>query len=97
MSFWVYVLQSETTGEIYIGQTHDLDMRLAQHNDPAHDLTLHTKRRKGPWRLVYSEDVPTRSTAMRRERQLKCGAGRRFIKKLLDALPDSSIGGASGC
>ncbi len=44
MSFWVYVLRSEATGEIYIGQTHDLDMRLAQHNDPDHDLTLHTTR-----------------------------------------------------
>ena len=97
MSFWVYVLQSETTGEIYIGQTHDLAMRLAQHNDPDHDLTLHTKRRKGPWRLVYSEECPTRSAAVRRERQLKCGAGRRFIRGLLAALPDSSIGRASGC
>ena len=49
MSFSVYVLQSETTGEIYIGQTHDLATRLAQHNDPEHDFTLHTKRRRAPW------------------------------------------------
>ncbi|NQT88316.1 GIY-YIG nuclease family protein [bacterium] len=59
-------------------------MRLAQHNDPGHDLTLHTKRRKGPWRLVYAEECPTRQAAMHRERQLKSGAGRRFIRGVLD-------------
>jgi predicted GIY-YIG superfamily endonuclease len=32
--FWVYVLMSKTTGDIYIGQTNDLEARLQEHNDP---------------------------------------------------------------
>ena len=35
-------------GEIYIGQTSDLNRRLAQHNDPDYRGTLHTKRHVGP-------------------------------------------------
>ena len=83
MPFWAYVLQSESTGQIYIGQTNHLHARLQEHNAPDFRGTLHTKRRPGPWRLVYSEECATRSDAMRREKQLKTGSGRRFIRQLL--------------
>ncbi|MFO7956105.1 MAG: GIY-YIG nuclease family protein [Candidatus Brocadiia bacterium] len=82
MAFQVYVLVNPD-GETYVGQTSDLPRRLQQHNDPACDLTLHTQRHTGPWRLLYSEQCKSRRTAMRRERQLKSGGGRRFILKLL--------------
>ena len=84
MSYHVYVLVSETTGETYAGQTDDLAKRLAQHNSPDYTITLHTKRRPGPWQLIYSEECPTRAAAMKREKQLKSGAGRRFIRSLID-------------
>ena len=65
MPYHVYVL-CNPDGRVYIGQTQDLPRRVAEHND-AHDRsTLHTKKYRGPWRLVYSECVPTRSAAMRR-------------------------------
>jgi hypothetical protein len=51
MPYFVYVLRSESSGKIYIGQTEDLQNRLLQHNDPSCRLTLHTKRHPGPWRL----------------------------------------------
>ena len=82
--YWVYVLVSETTGETYVGQTEDLDRRLREHNDPDCTGTLHTKRHAGPWRLMYSEPCSTRSAAMKREKQLKSGSGREFIRSLLD-------------
>ncbi|MCP4642386.1 MAG: GIY-YIG nuclease family protein [bacterium] len=81
MGFWVYILQSESTAKLYIGQTNDLKRRLAQHNDPNCRLTLHTKRNKGPWALLHSEEYATRTEAMRREKQLKSGQGREWIKK----------------
>jgi putative endonuclease len=83
LPFHVYVLESATTGERYVGQTQDLDGRLRQHNDPADRLTLHTKRRRGPWKLRYSETQPTRAAAVRRERWLKTGAGRDWLKRRL--------------
>jgi putative endonuclease len=82
--YYVYVLYSRSSDEIYIGQTANLKVRLRRHNDPECRGTLHTKRRKGQWSLIYYEAYPTRSAAMRRERQLKSGAGRRFIRTLLE-------------
>jgi len=81
MAFFVYILQSESTAEIYTGQTADLARRVAQHNDPGCRLTLHTKRRRGRWKLVYWEEYGTRAEAMRRERELKTGKGREWIKR----------------
>ncbi|NLF40947.1 GIY-YIG nuclease family protein [bacterium] len=82
-SFVVYILQSQSTGETYVGQTNDIDRRLAQHNDPEFRGTLHTKRRQGPWKLLHQEEFMSRSDAMRRERWLKSGSGYRFIRHLL--------------
>ena len=83
----MYVLVSESTGRRYVGQTDDLARRLAEHNDPNHNVRKYTSRQKGPWRLVHVESFPTRSEAMRRERWLKSGAGRQWL--------DPEIGGAS--
>ena len=91
MGFAVYILRSQRDGRLYVGQTNDLQWRLAQHNDPNFRGTLHTKRHAGPWRLIHSEQFPTRADAMRRERQLKTGAGRRFIQGRLDTIQ------AGGC
>jgi predicted GIY-YIG superfamily endonuclease len=62
--FWVYILQNPD-GKLYIGQTDDLQRRLLQHNDPAHTLTRTTKRFRGPWKVIYAEElclVPLDST-----------------------------------
>ena len=82
MAFFVYVLLN-SQGKTYVGQTVDLERRLAQQNDPACRLTLHTKRHPGPWRLLHSETHPSRSAAMRRERELKSGKGRDWIQRTL--------------
>jgi putative endonuclease len=83
--FYVYVIKSQSTGKTYIGQTADLQKRLTLHNDPNNRLTLHTKRNKGPWILIYSEEYQTRSEAVLRERFLKSGQGREYLKSIIDA------------
>ena len=80
MLYWVYILQSETTGKTYVRQTDNLERRLTQHNDPTFRLTLYTKRNPGPWKLIHSEEYPTRSDAMRREKWLKSGQGREWVR-----------------
>ncbi len=77
--FQVYVIQNPD-GKIYIGQTSQLDIRLKQHNDPEHTLTRTTKRFRGPWILVYQETLPDRSSALKREKALKSGQGRQWLK-----------------
>ena len=81
--YYVYVL-ANPEGETYVGQTNDLDRRVAQHNAPDFRGTLHTTRHRGPWHLIHTEECTSRSEAMRREEQLKSGGGRRFIRSLLE-------------
>ena len=79
--FCVYIIKSESSNKIYIGQASDIDKRLKQHNDPNNNYSKYTKQNKGPWKLIYKEEVASRSEALKRERFLKSGKGREFIKK----------------
>jgi putative endonuclease len=81
MSYRVYILQNETSGRFYIGQTQDLGARLQYHN-AGYSLAL---KNRGPWKLVHSEEYATRSEAVRRERQIKDQKDRRYIEQLLSA------------
>lgn len=62
----------------YTGQTEDLDRRLFEHNN---NLLGRFTKNKGPWKLIHSEKFTTRSEAMAREKYLKTGAGRDWIKQ----------------
>jgi putative endonuclease len=81
--FWVYVIRSETTGRLYVGQTNDLAGRLRQHNEPDTNRSLYTKRNVGPWVVAYAEELPSRQEAMAREWFLKSGQGREWLKEEL--------------
>jgi putative endonuclease len=83
--FSTYVLRSTSSGQHYTGSTSDLTTRLQQHND---NLAPATKNR-GPWKLIYSETHPDRSSAVLRERYFKTGKGRDELKRLIAALPPS--------
>jgi len=65
--YFLYILQSESTGRFYIGQTQDVPERLTYHN-ANYSKSL---KNRGPWRLVYTEPYKTRSEVVLRERQLK--------------------------
>ncbi len=77
--FWVYVLVSEKTGRRYVGSTQDVANRLRQHNSGHSKSTKHGM----PWRLAKTESFPSRTEAVRRERYLKTGQGRRELDKEL--------------
>ena len=81
MSYYLYILQSESTDRFYVGQSINLVERIAYHN-ANYSLSL---KNRGPWRLVYTEEYATRSAAMRRERQIKSWKDRRLIQRLLSA------------
>ena len=82
--YHVYVLKSQTTQKGYVGQTEDLERRLAEHNDPLYNKLKHTSRGQGLWYLVHSEEFHTRSEAMKREKWLKSGMGREWLDESLD-------------
>jgi putative endonuclease len=94
---FVYILQN-TKGETYVGQTSNLNQRIAQHNDPFYLGSLHTKRHPGPWHLLYYETFNTRSAAMKREKELKTGKGREWIKlNILNQKKELMSDPATGC
>ncbi|MBP6731162.1 MAG: GIY-YIG nuclease family protein [Chitinophagales bacterium] len=67
MSFHTYILQSATTGKLYIGQTNNLEDRLVRHNTNRNKYTAG----KGPWLLYFSKCFETRAEAVQLEQQLK--------------------------
>ncbi|MBT6253672.1 GIY-YIG nuclease family protein [Candidatus Uhrbacteria bacterium] len=75
--FYVYVIQSESSGSWYIGYSMDPYSRLKKHNQNGNNSTS----RKGPWRLIYFEAYLDKRDALGRERFLKSGSGWRFLKK----------------
>ncbi len=81
MSFRVYILQSKSTARYYCGSTSDVERRLKQHNDPEYKGSKTTKRFAGPWALIWNEEHTTRGEAMKREKFLKRGQGREWIKE----------------
>ena len=88
--FWVYVLEN-AKGQLYIGQTSDLQARLADHNRTDETEGKFT-RKNGPWRLAWSEMHPTRSASMRREREIKDMKSARWIReKLIKAVVPAKI------
>ncbi len=77
--FYVYVLENAISGQLYKGFTSNLTQRIGQHNA---GISKSTKNR-GAWQLVYKEEFATRAEAMHREKFLKSGKGREFLKTVL--------------
>jgi len=77
--FYVYVLKSYE-GFHYTGMTADLEKRLVEHNEKK--LSFWTKRGT-EWKLVYKEEYPTKSEALKREKWLKSGVGREYLQNIL--------------
>jgi putative endonuclease len=77
--YYVYVLKSEVDGSWYIGYTEDIENRIQQHNNGE---SLYTKR-KIPWRIIYYEVSFDKYDAIAREKYLKTGMGRRYLKNRL--------------
>jgi putative endonuclease len=82
MSFYVYILQSQTNGRFYCGYSDDPERRLRQHNDPNYRLSRTTKVIQGPWEIVWLTKCETRSDAMGLEKRVKKRGIERFLEKV---------------
>ena len=77
--YTVYAIYSKQIDRFYIGQTSSLVKRLISHREFNKGFTA----RADDWKLIYSEEVTTRREAILREKQLKSGNGRNFLKSLI--------------
>jgi putative endonuclease len=86
MVYYVYALVSEKFNRIYVGLTKNLDLRIKEHNSGRTKTTKHFK----PWKLLYVEEINALSDARYREKQLKSGYGKEFLKSTRDQLEISA-------
>ncbi len=77
--YYTYILISKKTGNFYTGATTDLRKRVTEHNN---GLVSSTKYKR-PLELIYFEACLNKDDAFRRERYLKSGMGKRYIKNRL--------------
>ncbi|MFQ6600630.1 GIY-YIG nuclease family protein [Flavobacterium sp. C3NV] len=79
--FVVYILYSEKFNKNYTGYTSNLIERFKSHNIlETQGYTLKFR----PWKVIHVEFFNSKSEAMKREKYLKTGIGREFIKKLIE-------------
>jgi putative endonuclease len=74
--WFAYVLRSKIDGGFYIGMTSRLEARIREHNSGANRST----KARAPFVLAYVERFDSRSSARTREKYLKSGIGREFLK-----------------
>jgi putative endonuclease len=78
---YVYVLKSESDGDLYTGCTGDLRKRFNQHNEGRVPAT----RGRAPLTLLYYEACVCADDAFRREKYLKTSYGKRYVRSRLRA------------
>jgi putative endonuclease len=74
--YYPYVLLSEKDGRFYTGCANDLRKRVRGHETGCVRSTTHRR----PLSLIYYEACVNRDDALRRERFLKSGKGKRFLR-----------------
>ena len=77
--YYVYVLKSSKSGNLYTGWTTDLKRRFQEHND---GLSFATKPYL-PWKLIFYSAFETERLAKDFELYLKSGSEKAFLKKRL--------------
>ncbi|MGD1156965.1 MAG: GIY-YIG nuclease family protein [Terriglobia bacterium] len=77
--YYTHVLLSSRDGEWYTGAASDLKARLREHERGGVTST----RFRRPLRLIYYEACLDAADAHRRERYLKTGRGKRYLRQRL--------------
>ena len=74
--YYTYILQSLKSFRLYTGYSNDLRKPFKEHLDKKSTYTKY----RGPYRLIYYEACLNEFDARAREKYLKSGMGKRYIK-----------------
>ncbi len=77
--YYTYVIQSRKDKRFYTGSTKDLQKRFDEHNSGK----ISSTRNRGPFVLIYYEACLNEQDARAREKYLKSGMGKRYLKNRL--------------
>ncbi len=78
--FEVYAIKSSSRNYLYIGITSNFERRFKQHNEGQNRTT----KPYAPFILVLKEIFPDRINAREREKYLKSGIGREYLRSLIN-------------
>ena len=78
--YYVYILENQNDKSWYIGYSFNLKQRVRSHQEKQGGQTT---SRKENWKLIYYEGYLSKLDAQGRERFLKSGSGRKYLKKQL--------------
>ena len=78
---YVYILISLKTNKFYIGETPDVNVRLAFHNDP--EKNTNSTKPGIPWEVFWSLTVVNRSVARKIELHIKKMRNRKYYESLV--------------
>ncbi len=76
---YTYILMSKKDNRLYTGYTSDLRKRFGEHNMGKVPST----KNRGPFELIYYEACLHAQDAAAREKYLKTGMGKRYIRNRL--------------
>ena len=79
MGYKVYALYSYKDKNLYIGITNNIERRIYEHNSGQQKST----KSRRPFKLIYEEECDNRIAARERERYLKSGCGREYLKSII--------------
>lgn len=77
--FYTYIIRSKKNNKVYTGSTNDLRKRFKQHNQGKSTWT----KGRGPWEIIYYEASLNEGDTIAREKYLKSGMGKRYLKNRL--------------
>ena len=77
--YYVYVIQSSKDKQFYTGFTGDLQNRFQEHNAG----NVSSTKERGPFELIYYQAFLNQQDALAREKYLKSGMGKRYLKNRL--------------
>jgi predicted GIY-YIG superfamily endonuclease len=89
-TYFVYVILCDNKS-MYIGQTQNLQQRWVEHKSGSG--AEYTQRNK-PIGLIHYEEYSSRDEAVQREKKLKTGFGRKWLKREWDAGRTRQAGGS---
>jgi putative endonuclease len=81
---YVHILLSHKNGKFYTGCTNDLQARFNQHENGEVSST----KNRGPFEMIYYEASTNKLDAYSRERYLKIGIGKRYLKNRIKCALD---------
>lgn len=79
---FIYILYSQKINRYYIGETHNVELRLRQHNEGYYKENSFTKKGQ-PWELVFQLECRTKQQAQKIEKHIKKMKSKKYVENFI--------------